>query len=75
MKLYNPRLRVLDINTPWFWFTIFYRPRIYGDSWLVIEFWQPHAWRKWWFHFWQWEETPNCKSMEGETLTEEEQKL
>lgn len=75
MKYDNKRLRVVDLNTPLFWFTIFYRPHIYGDSWLIIEFWEPHAWRKWWFNFWRWEDAPSGMGVEGETITEKEQKL
>lgn len=55
----NLRLRVLDINTPKFWFTIFYEPNAYGEAWLRIEFWHPHSWAKWWIHFWLWEEIPD----------------
>lgn len=62
---YSPkplRLRVLDLNTPWFWFTIFYEPCAYGESWLRIELWKPHTWRKFWIHFWKWEPIPNSHS-------------
>lgn len=69
------RLRILDINTPWVWLTILYRPKIYGDSWLITELWEPNRWRKWWLHFWQWEDTPDTHGFEGEKLVEREQKL
>lgn len=74
MELYNPRLRALDLKTPWFWLTIFYRPRIYGDSWLILELWEPPVHRKWWAYFWRWEETPDTHGYEGEPLSEEEQR-
>lgn len=69
----SQRLRVLDINTPWFWFTIFYEPHAYGDSWLRIELWNPHQWRKWWIYFWKLEEIPDNCGMEGEPLLKREQ--
>jgi len=28
------RLRILDLNTPWFWLTAFYVPKAYGKPWL-----------------------------------------
>lgn len=48
----DPRLRVLDVNTPWFWLTVFHR-RAYGRPRLEISVWSPNRWRKWWFNFWQ----------------------
>ncbi len=61
------RLRVFDVNTPWFWFTIFYHPVIYGQSWFRIELWEAHrrdgkAW--WWFNLWQWEEVEHMRGQE-----------
>jgi hypothetical protein len=51
------RLRVFDLNTPWFWFTVFYEPK-WGEPYLVASLWQPHKWQKFWIHFWKWEKAP-----------------
>jgi hypothetical protein len=53
------RLRVFDLNTPWFWFTVFYNPNAYGTDWLRISLWSPHQFKKWWIHFWLWEDPPS----------------
>ena len=66
------RLRFLDINTPWFWFTIFYKPLSYGDSWLEIELWEPHTHCKWWIYFYVWEDIPDSVNFELEPLSERE---
>ena len=47
------RIRVLDWNTPWFWFTVFYEPFNYGEAWLKIEVWSPHKHCKWWLNCWR----------------------
>lgn len=69
------RLRVLDINTPWFWLTIFYEPLNYGDSWLKIELWELNKWKKWWFHFWKWEDIPSGIDYDYEPQTRREENL
>jgi hypothetical protein len=48
------RLRVLDINTPWFWLTVFWQ-RLYGKPWLEMSIWSPNTHRSWWFYAFQWE--------------------
>lgn len=50
------RLRVLDINTPWFWLTIFYYGQRYGKPSFELLAWDPHTWQKFWFHAWKWED-------------------
>lgn len=52
------RLRVFDLNTPWFWLTIFYQ-RLYGKPWMEVLLWEPHTFRSWWVHFWLWETIPD----------------
>jgi len=52
------RLRILDLNTPWFWLTAFYVPKAYGKPWLEVGLWKPHRWKRFWFHAWQWEKIP-----------------
>jgi len=48
------RLRILDVNTPWFWLTLFYQ-KSYGKPFLEASAWSPHSWKRWWLHVWQWE--------------------
>jgi len=52
------RLRVLDLNTPWFWLTIFYQ-ELYGKPWLEVLFWKPNTWKRWWINIWQHEQLPD----------------
>lgn len=52
------RLRILDINTPYVWLTVFFQ-RSYGKPWLEISFWQPNTWKNWWVHVWMWEQLPS----------------
>lgn len=72
------RLRVFDLNTPWFWLTCFFKPQHYGKPYLELSLWKPHQWQKWWLNIWKWEEIPTetgayaiaVKSeAEGEELT------
>jgi hypothetical protein len=53
------RLRVFDLNTPWFWFTIFFQPNAYGTDWLRISLWHPHTFKRWWVYMWLWENVPD----------------
>lgn len=53
------RLRVLDLNTPWVWFTIFYSPGRYGKPWLECSLWSPNSWKRFWLNVWQWEDVPD----------------
>jgi len=57
------RLRILDINTPWFWFLILYK-KSYGEPFIELTIWKPHTWQKWWLYAWQWEEIPSQYPME-----------
>ena len=52
------RLRIIDINTPWFWITCFWQ-RTYGKPRLELALWEPHKWQRWWVNFWQWEGIPD----------------
>ena len=52
------RFRVFDLNTPWFWLTIFFQRR-YGKPWLEVLLWKPHTWKKWWVYAWKWEAVPD----------------
>ena len=52
------RLRIFDLNTPWFWLVIFHQ-RTYGKPWLEISLWRPHSWQKWWVYFWEREKLPD----------------
>jgi hypothetical protein len=51
------RLRILDLNTPWFWLTVFFQKR-YGKPWIEIAIWTPNTWKNFWLNVWQWEGTP-----------------
>ena len=57
LKKHNPRLRVFDWNSRWFWLTVFYEPQHYGKPYLTISLWKPHGFSRW-VNLWQWEETP-----------------
>jgi len=50
------RLRILDLNTPWFWLTLFFNRPSYGKPKLELSLWGPHKWRNWWLHVWKWEQ-------------------
>lgn len=68
------RLRILDIHTPKFWFTIFYEPYAYGEPWFRIDFWYPHSWARWWIKRpWQWEDIPDTHGMESEPILQKNQ--
>lgn len=53
------RLRILDVNTPWFWMTLFFNRHSYGKPKLELALWSPHTWQRWWLHIWKWEEIPS----------------
>ena len=59
------RLRILDLNTPWFWATIFYYRQHYGKPIIEAAIWEPHKWQKWWLHIWQHEKIPVETPMES----------
>jgi hypothetical protein len=52
------RLRIFDLNTPWFWVTIFAQNR-YAKPWFEISVWSPNTFKKWWIHFWMREPWPD----------------
>ena len=52
------RLRIFDLNTPWFWLVIFFQ-RAYSKPWIEALLYQPAGWTKFWFNFWQWEKQPD----------------
>ena len=49
------RLRIFDLNTPWFWLTLFWQ-RSYGKPFIELSIWRPNSWKKWWLNVWKWEE-------------------
>lgn len=52
------RFRLLSLHTPWFFITAFYWPR-YGDSWFVLEIFEPIAIQnKWSICKPRWEDAP-----------------
>jgi len=51
------RLRIFDLNTPWFWLTIFFQRR-YAKPWLEVSLWPPNTWKRWWINIWMREEWP-----------------
>lgn len=53
------KLRVFDLNTPWFWLTLFYYPEHYGKPFLELSLWNPHTFKKWWIHGWIREQIPD----------------
>ena len=57
------RLRVLDINTRWFWFVCFYRKSWSGCVGRHIEatLYGPQLWTKSWLNFWKWEPLPDMR--------------
>ena len=63
------RLRIFDLNTPWFWLTIIFQ-RKYGEPWFALSLWKPNTWQKWWIHVWQWEKQPD---MRGQEVVHEQQ--
>lgn len=58
------RLRIIDLNTPWFWFTFFYQQK-YGEPYLTASFWKPHTWKRFWLHIWKWENVAVPMPMEA----------
>ena len=57
------RLRILDINCRWFWFTLFFRvshsPKI-GYH-LESNIYEYQRWIGSWFHVWKWEPLPDMR--------------
>ena len=51
------RLRIIDLNTPWFWFVMFYR-RESGPH-VAAHLYGPQRWCKFWWNFWKWEKLPD----------------
>lgn len=68
------RLRVFDLNTPWFWLTIFYYPEHYGSPFFEIQLWEPHRQTKWWVYYWIWEPVPD-ETQGYSVIAKEEEKL
>lgn len=52
------RLRIFDLNTPWFWVTVFFQ-RLYGKPWFELSLWKPHTFKRWWIYAWKWEPLPD----------------
>lgn len=59
------RLRIFDLNTPFFWLTIFYNPKHYGKPTVEAAIWEPHKFQKWWIHVWMWEKLPDERPMQA----------
>ena len=53
------RLRVLDLNTPWFWLVVFWHGRRYGQPTAEASLYPPQRWRRFWLHVWQREPIPD----------------
>jgi len=51
------RLRIVDINTPWFWLVAFAQ-REYGEPRFRLAIYAPNRWKRWWFHCWKREAVP-----------------
>ena len=50
---HDPRLRVLDLRTPWFWVVVFHR-RSYGKPRLEVSVYDERAaTSRWWLNVWQ----------------------
>lgn len=56
------RLRIFDINTPWFWFVMFYR-RECGKPHISADLYESQKWSKSWLHVWKWEKLPDMRPM------------
>ena len=65
------RLRIFDLNTPWFWLTMFYNPNPYGKPWLETSLWKPNSWKRFWVNVWQWEPMPALGGQYSINQTEE----
>jgi hypothetical protein len=65
------RLRIFDLNTPWFWLIFFFQ-RNYSKPWLELSLWTPHTFQKWWIHVWQWEKIPDERGAYAVEKTESE---
>lgn len=57
------RLRVLDVNTRWFWFVIFAQ-RVYGKPRIEALLYPPNRWGGSWFHVWRREPFPDERGAE-----------
>ena len=57
------RLRIIDWNSRWFWFTVFFRKSWSGcvGYHLDVNLYGPQTWTKPWFNFWMWEELPDMR--------------
>lgn len=51
------RLRIIDLNTPWFWLVAFSQ-YAYGEPRFNLNVYGPQRWQRFWFHFWQRETLP-----------------
>lgn len=73
------RLRVFDLNTPFFWVTIFWYGRRYGKPTAEALLWpSAHSGAKlrfglWWFNFWKWEPVP-MEDKGEETISKDQTK-
>ena len=57
------RLRILDLNTPWFWLVAFAQ-RQYGEPRFRLEIYGPQRWSRFWLHCWKREEIPDARGQE-----------
>lgn len=60
--LIEPRLRVLDVHTPWFWLVIFWR-RAYAQPLIEVKVWRTvnrgmRGVPRWWLYVWKREGRP-----------------
>jgi hypothetical protein len=58
------RLRILDFNTPWFWFVCF-KYTGYASGRIEATLYGPQIGAKWWFYFWRWEPLPDIRPLEA----------